>query len=61
MAKKIIEVQQEEELFGMDRYDPTCFAVEILDVKYEKIEVDELTSYCWRLAKLIDYFINFNF
>ncbi len=46
MAKKIIEVQQEEELFGMDRYDPTCFAVEILDVKYEKIEVDELTSYC---------------
>jgi hypothetical protein len=39
---KIIEVQQEEELSGMDWYDPTCYAAEILDAKYEKVEVDEL-------------------
>jgi hypothetical protein len=33
---KIIEFQQEEEIFGMDWYDPTCYATEILDAKYEK-------------------------
>ncbi len=41
---KIIEVQQEKELFGMDWYDPTCHAVEILDAKYEKVEVDEVIN-----------------
>ncbi len=30
---EIIEVQQEEELFGMDWHDPTCYATEILDAK----------------------------
>jgi hypothetical protein len=38
---EIIEIQQEEELFGMDWYDPTCYATEILDAKYEKVEVDK--------------------
>jgi hypothetical protein len=42
---EIIEVQQEEELLGMDWYDPTCYAVEILDAKYEKVEVDEVTDH----------------
>jgi hypothetical protein len=28
----------------MDWYDPTCYAVEILDAKYEKVEVDEVTN-----------------
>ena len=41
---EIIEVQMEEELFGMDWYDLTCYAVEILDAKYEKVEVDEVTD-----------------
>jgi hypothetical protein len=40
----IVEIQQEEELFGMDWYDPNCYAVEILDAKYEKVEVDEVTN-----------------
>jgi hypothetical protein len=40
----IVEIQQEEDLFGMDWYDPTCYAVEILDAKYEKVEVDEVTN-----------------
>ena len=34
---EIVEVQQEEELFGMDWYNPTCYAVETLDTKYEKV------------------------
>ena len=38
---EILEVQMEEELFGMDWYDPTCYAVEILDAKYEKVKVNE--------------------
>ncbi len=37
---EIIEVQMEEKLFGMDWYDPTCYAVEILDAKCENVEVD---------------------
>ncbi len=41
---EITEVQQEEEPFGMDWYDPTCYAVEILDAKYEKVEVDEVIN-----------------
>ena len=36
---KIIEVQQEEELFGMDCYNTTYYATEILDAKYEKLKL----------------------
>ncbi len=32
----IVEIQ----LFGMDWYGSTCYAVEILDAKYKKVEVD---------------------
>ena len=28
----------------MDWYDPTCYAVEILDAKYEKVEIDEVIN-----------------
>ena len=41
---KLLEVQQEEESFGMDWYNPTCYAVEILDTKYQKVEVDEVAD-----------------
>jgi hypothetical protein len=41
---EIIEIQQEEELFGMDWYDPTCYATEILDAKYEEVEVDKVIN-----------------
>ncbi len=41
---KIIGVKQEQEVFGMDLYDPTCYATEILDAKYEKVEVDEVIN-----------------
>ncbi len=30
-----IEVQLEDDFFGMNWYDPTCYAFEILDAKYE--------------------------
>ncbi len=46
----IVEIQQKEELFGMDWYDPTCYAVEILDAKYEKVEVDEVTNHLTHLS-----------
>ncbi len=36
---EIIEIQQEEELFGMDWYDLTCYAMEILDAKNEKLKL----------------------
>jgi hypothetical protein len=32
---EIIEIQQEVDFFGMNWYDPSCFAIEILDAKYE--------------------------
>ena len=41
---ELTEVQQEEDFFGMDWYDPTCYAVEILDAKYEKVEIDEVIN-----------------
>ncbi len=45
---EILEVQGEaEQLFGMDWYDPTCYASEILDAEYEEVSmydvVDQLT------------------
>ena len=33
----------------MDWYDPTCYTVEILDAKYEMVEVDEVTDQLNRL------------
>jgi hypothetical protein len=39
---EIIKIQQEEELFSMNWYDLTCYATEILDAKYENVEVDEV-------------------
>ncbi len=41
---ELTEVQQEEEFFGINWYDPNCYAVEILDAKYEKVEIDEVIN-----------------
>ena len=41
----ILEVQREaEEIFGMDWYDPTCYASEILDAKYGKVSTDDVVD-----------------
>jgi hypothetical protein len=37
-----IEIQLGDDFFGMDWYDPTCYASEILDTKYEKVLVDDV-------------------
>ncbi len=36
---QIMEIWQKDEFFGMDWYDPHCYAAEILDAKYEKVLV----------------------
>ncbi len=45
---KTIEILLEDDVFGMDWYDPTCYASEILDAKYEKVLVDDAIDqlYC---------------
>jgi hypothetical protein len=40
----IIEIQQEVEFFGMDWYDPACYAIEILDAKYEMVQIDDVVN-----------------
>jgi hypothetical protein len=37
---KIVEIQQEFEFFGMNWYAPTCYAIDILDAKYEMVQID---------------------
>jgi hypothetical protein len=41
---EIVEIQQEVKNFGMDWYDPTCYAIEILDAKYEKVQIDDVVN-----------------
>ncbi len=33
-----------EQLFGMDWYNPTCYALEILDAKYGKVSMDDVVD-----------------
>jgi hypothetical protein len=41
----VLEVQHEaEQLFGMDWYDPTCYASEILDAKYGQVSMDDVVD-----------------
>ena len=37
-----IDFQLENDFFGMDWYDPTCYVSEILNAKYEKVLVDDV-------------------
>jgi hypothetical protein len=42
---EILEVQCEtEQLFGMDWYDLTCYASEILDAKYGQVSTDDVVN-----------------
>jgi hypothetical protein len=41
---EIIEIQQEVVFFGMGWYDPTYFAIEILDAKYEKVWIKDVVN-----------------
>jgi hypothetical protein len=49
---EILEVQREtEQLFGMDWYDPTCYASEILDAKYREVSTDDVVDQLTHLNK----------
>ncbi len=39
-----METQLEDDFFGMEWYDPTCYASEILNAKYEEVLVDDVTD-----------------
>ncbi len=39
-----IDIQQEVEFFGMDWYDPTCYAIEILNAKYKRVQIDDVVN-----------------
>jgi hypothetical protein len=42
---EVLEVQcKAEHFFGMDWYDPTCHASEILDAKYGKVSTDDVVD-----------------
>jgi hypothetical protein len=41
---EIIEIQQEVDFFGMDWYDPTCFAIEILNAKHGKLQIKDVVN-----------------
>ncbi len=43
----ILDIQQEVKSFGMDWYDPNCYAVEILDAKYEKVQINPCYKITW--------------
>ena len=45
-------IQQEVVLFGIDQYDSTCYAIKILDAKYEKVQIDDVVN---QLEHLIDH------
>jgi hypothetical protein len=42
---EILEVKREaEQLFGMDWYNPNCYASEILDAKYGEVSMDDVVD-----------------
>jgi hypothetical protein len=49
---EILEVQCEaEQLYGMDWYNPTCYASEILDAKYGEVSMDDVVDQLTHLNK----------
>jgi hypothetical protein len=39
-----IEIQQEVVFFGIGWYDLTCFAIEIIDAKFEKVQIKDVVN-----------------
>jgi hypothetical protein len=44
-----IEIQLEDDFFGMDWYDQNCYASEKLDAKYQKVLVDDVIDQLYHL------------
>ncbi len=40
----LVEQQCLEELYGMDWCDPTCYAIEILDAKYDAVSIEDVVK-----------------
>ena len=47
----VVEQQCLEELYGMDWHDPTCYAIEILDAKYDAISIENVLEECTHLSE----------
>ena len=45
----VTEQCDEEELYGMDWYDPECYAIEILDAKYDAVKISDVVEQCTHL------------
>ena len=44
-----VEQQCLDKLYGMDWCDPTCYAVEILDAKYDAVSIEDVIKECTHL------------
>jgi len=47
----VVEQQCLEELYGIDWYDPTCYAIEILDAKYDAVSIEDVVKECTHLTE----------
>ena len=47
----VVEQQCLEELYGMDWCNPTCYAIEILDAKYDAVSIEDVVKECTHLSK----------
>jgi hypothetical protein len=50
MAEALEVHREEEQLFGRDWYDPDCYATEILDAKYKKVNTDDVVKQLTHLS-----------
>ncbi len=50
MAESFEVHREEEQIFGRDWYDPDCCATEILDAKYEKVDINNLIGQLTHLS-----------
>ncbi len=50
MAESLEVHREEEQIFGRDWYDPDFCATEILDAKYEKVDIDNLIGQLTHLS-----------
>ena len=47
----MVEQQCLEELYGMDWHYPTCYAIKILDAKYDAISIEDVVKECTHLSE----------
>ena len=47
----VVKQQCIEELYGMDLCDPTCYAIKILDVKYDTVSIKDVVKECMHLKE----------